>query len=98
MIPSRWHRNLDVDCEMTRRCKLRNDARKIMMRDDVQEKLKKALQRKPATQDRVYVPGETVYFFVPHPIKPDHAGVTSEVLLLVERSMFVVGCSKHEAC
>ena len=68
--PVTMAQNLDVDCEMTRRCRLRNDARKILMRDDVQQKLKRALQRRPATQDRTYVPGEAIYFFVPHPIKP----------------------------
>lgn len=61
---------LDVDSEVSRRSKMRQKARQVLLRDDVQQKMKKALQKNPSTQDRVYVPGETIYFFVPHPSKP----------------------------
>ena len=61
---------LDVDTEVSRRSKMRQKARQVLLRDDVQQKMKKALQKNPSTQDRIYVPGETIYFFVPHPSKP----------------------------
>ncbi len=60
---------MDVDCEMARRSKMRHQAQQVLLRDDVQQKLKRALQRRPATQEHIYLPGQVIYFYIPN-MKP----------------------------
>ena len=56
---------MDAECEMAQRSKIRNHARQVLLRDGVQQKLKRALQRRPATQDQVFVLGQVIYFYTP---------------------------------
>ena len=94
--------NLDVDCEMAKRSKMRQEARMTLLRDDVQEKLKKALVRKPTTQERVFVPGELIYFFVPHPSKPryrkDHGRWRGPAVVIMQESHQKYFCSWRGRC
>ena len=62
--------SLDLDSEMSRRANARHLARQILLRDDVQQKLKRALTRKPRAHEYVFMPGDVIYFFVPYPTKP----------------------------
>lgn len=41
---------LDTDAEMLKSCKVRHAARQILLRDDIQQKLKRALMRRPQTR------------------------------------------------
>ena len=56
---------LDTESEMARRSKMRMHARQVLLRDDVQQKLKRALLRRPATQEVDFMPGQVIYFFIP---------------------------------
>ena len=56
---------MDTECEMAKRSKMRMHARQVLLRDDVQQKLKRALLRRPATQDVEFIPGQVIYFFIP---------------------------------
>ena len=62
--------SLNLDTEFAKRATTRHQARQILLRDDVQQKLKRALTRKPANRDYIYMPGDVIYFFVPNPMKP----------------------------
>lgn len=94
--------NLDVDCEMAKRSKMRQEARMTLLRDDVQEKLKKALVRRPTTQERVFIPGELIYFFVPHPSKPryrkDHGRWRGPAVVILQESHQKYFCSWRGRC
>ncbi len=80
---------MDVDCEMARRSKMRNQARQVLLREDVQQKLKRALQRRPASQDQVFIPGQVIYFYIPN-MKPryrqDHGRWRGPAVVLVQES------------
>ena len=80
---------MDVDCEMARRSKMRNQARQVLLRDDVQQKLKRALQRRPASQDHVYLPGQVIYFYIPN-MKPryrqDHGRWRGPAVVIIQES------------
>ena len=56
---------LDTEAELTRGSPVRHAARQILLRDDVQQKLRRALQRRPPSHETVYLPDEVVYFFIP---------------------------------
>ena len=100
--PVTLSQNLDVDCEMAKRSKMRQTARATLLRDDVQDKLKRALQRKPTTQERVYVPGELIYFFVPHVSKPryrkDHGRWRGPAVVIMQESHQRYFCSWRGRC
>ena len=82
--------SLDMDASMLQRSKCRHVARQVMLREDVQQKLRRAVQRKPATQDREYLPGEVVYFYAPHPTKAryrkDHGRWRGPAVVLLRES------------
>ncbi len=100
--PVTLSQNLDVDCEMAKRSKMRQTARATLLRDDVQDKLKRALQRKPTTQERVYVPGELIYFFAPHVSKPryrkDHGRWRGPAVVIMQESHQRYFCSWRGRC
>ena len=81
--------SMDVDCEMAQRSKMRNHARQVLLRDDVQQKLRRALQRRPATQDYVFVPGQVIYFYIPN-MKPryrqDHGRWRGPAVVIMQES------------
>ena len=60
----------DMDSEVMKRNRVRQKARQILLREDIQSKLRKALQKKPTDQSTTFSPGDVIYFFVPHPSKP----------------------------
>ena len=64
--------SLNLDTEFAKRATTRHQARQILLRDDVQQKLKRALTRKPTNRDCIYRPADVIYFFVPNPMKPRH--------------------------
>ena len=82
--------SFDVGHEMTKRSQMRHQARQMLLRDDVQQKLRRALQRRPASSETVYLPGQTIFFFVPHPNKPryrrDHGRWRGPAVVLLQES------------
>ena len=80
---------MDVDCEMAKRSRMRNQARQVLLREDVQQKLKRALRRRPPTQEQVFIPGQVVYFYIPS-LKPryrqDHGRWRGPAVVIVQES------------
>ena len=80
----------DVDSQMLKRSQCRQLARQILLRDDVQQKLRRALQKKPTDQSRDFLPGEIVYFYVPNPNKPryrrDHGRWRGPAVVILQES------------
>ena len=80
---------LDVENEMSKRSRMRNQARQVLLRDDVQQKLKRALQRRPPTQEQVYIPGQVIYFYIPS-LKPryrqDHGRWRGPAVVIIQES------------
>ena len=56
---------LSLDTEVARQAEMRAAAKRALLHQDAQEKLKKALTRRPGGQIREFLPGERVYFWVP---------------------------------
>ena len=59
--------SLTMEGEVSRAAEMRAAARAVLLRQDVQQKLKRALTRMPRGEDREYDPGEKVFFYVPTP-------------------------------
>eukprot|EP00434_Breviolum_minutum_P025436 symbB.v1.2.022474.t1/scaffold1996.1/size93170/9 len=59
--------SLTMEGEVSRAAEMRAAARAVLLRQDVQQKLKRALTRIPRGEDREYDPGEKVFFYVPTP-------------------------------
>ncbi len=55
---------LGLDGQVAKRAEMRSAAKRALLHQDAQQKLKNALQRKPRGVDRTYLPGEKVYFWV----------------------------------
>lgn len=56
---------LSIDSEVAKQAELRAAAKRALLHTDAQEKIKKALMRKPGTEIKEYLPGEKVHFWVP---------------------------------
>ena len=59
--------SLTMEGEVSRAAEMRAAARAVLLRQDVQQKLKRALTRVPRGEDHEYDPGEKVFFYVPTP-------------------------------
>ena len=58
---------LGVEGEVRRAAEMRTMARAVFLRQDVQEKLRRALKRWPRGEERAFNPGEMIYFYSPQP-------------------------------
>ncbi|CAL1135188.1 unnamed protein product [Cladocopium goreaui] len=56
---------LSLDTQVAKQAEMRAAAKRALLHQDAQQKLKQAIQRKPGNQVREYLPGEKVYFWVP---------------------------------
>ena len=56
---------LSIDSEVAKQAELRAAAKRALLHTDAQQKIKKALMRKPGTETKEYLPGEKVHFWVP---------------------------------
>lgn len=60
---------LSLDTEVARQNEMRAAAKRALLHQEAQEKLKKALTRRPGGQIREFVPGEKVFYWIPSPKK-----------------------------
>ena len=60
---------LSLDTEVARQSEMRAAAKRALLHQEAQEKLKKALTRRPGGQIKEFLPGEKVFFWVPSPKK-----------------------------
>ena len=60
---------LSLDTEVARQSEMRAAAKRVLLHQEAQEKLKKALTRRPGGQIKDFLPGEKVFFWVPSPKK-----------------------------
>ena len=67
---------LGTEGEVARAHKLRLTARMALLRTDVQEKLRRAMLRRPVKSAAPYVPGAQVYFWVPRKAQRRYASGT----------------------
>ena len=58
---------LGIEGEVGRAAEMRTMARAVFLRQDVQEKLRRALKRWPRGEERAFNPGEMIYFYSPQP-------------------------------
>ena len=56
---------LSIDSEVSRAHRMRTTARMALIRQDVREKMRRAILRKPAVSEGPYLSGTRVYFWVP---------------------------------
>ena len=56
---------LSLDGQVAKQAEMRAAAKRSLLHQDAQQKLKNALQRQPRGVDRTYLPGEKIYFWVP---------------------------------
>ena len=56
---------LSIDSEVSRAHKMRITARVALLREDVRDKVRRAILRKPAVSEGPFVPGCRIYFWVP---------------------------------
>ena len=56
---------LSIDSEVSRAHRMRTTARMALIRQDVREKMRRAVLRKPAVSEGPYMSGTRVYFWVP---------------------------------
>ena len=59
--------SMGIDGEVRRAAEMRAAARAVFMRQDVQDKLRRALKRWPRGEERSFEAGEMVYFYSPAP-------------------------------
>ena len=57
--------SIDTDTEVARAHRMRITARVALIRQDVQDKMRRAILRKPAVSQGPFIPGSQVYFWVP---------------------------------
>ena len=60
---------LSQDTEVARQAEMRAAAKRALLHQDAQEKLKRALVLRPKGEIREYLPGEKVFFWVPNPAR-----------------------------
>eukprot|EP00435_Cladocopium_sp_Y103_P070035 s255_g34.t1 len=58
---------LGVEGEVKKAAEMRTAARAVFLRQDVQDKIRRALKRWPRGEERAFNPGEMVYFYSPQP-------------------------------
>ena len=59
--------SLGTDGEVHRAAEMRAAAKAVFLRQDVRDKLRRALRRWPRGEERTFQPGEMVYFYSPTP-------------------------------
>ena len=59
--------SLTMEGEVQRGAEMRAAARIALLRQDCQDKLKRALRRWPRQEEKIFSPGEMVYFYSPQP-------------------------------
>ena len=60
---------LSQDTEVARQAEMRAAAKRALLHQDAQEKLKRALVLRPKAEIREYLPGEKIFFWVPNPAR-----------------------------
>ena len=79
---------LSTETEVARQAEMRAAAKRALLHQDAQQKLKRALTRKPGGQVREFLPGEKVYFWTPRARKgryrPDHGEWRGPALVIVK--------------
>lgn len=81
---------LSTETEVARQAEMKNLAKRALLHQDAQQKLKNALAHKPGGQIKEFLPGEKIFFWVPKPKKgryrKDHGEWRGPAVVIVNES------------
>ena len=93
---------LSMETEVARQAEMRSIAKRALLHQDAQQKLKNALVRKPGGQIKEFLPGEKIFFWVPRARKGryrhDHGEWRGPAVVIVKESHEKYFCSWRSRC